>query len=56
MPKILQLKVENDQVWARIDMPTGGKSVSIWTESELKQRLEAERERCIQALLNLKPD
>lgn len=42
MPKILQLKVIDGEVWAQIDMPTGGKSVTLWTlDEQAKNRNDA---------------
>jgi len=54
MPKILELKVENARVWARIDIPDGEKSVSLWTEPELQQMLDLEYEYWIEDIRQLK--
>ena len=52
MPKILELKEINGELWARIPFE-GSEPVTLWTETEKKAALVAERERCMQALLNL---
>ena len=53
MPKILELKVENDHVWARIEFPSVPRPVTLWTESEKNAVLADERERCIRAIHRL---
>ncbi len=56
MPKIAELKEIDGQLWARIPSSLLGQdeSITLWMESEKKFALDAERKRCIQALLNLK--
>ena len=54
MPKILELRVEPDgHVWARLEFLHGEDSVMLWTESEKNAVLAAERERCMQAILDI---
>ncbi len=55
MPKILELKVINDEFWVRISKfdVLDSDVISLWTEREVKETRLTERERCMNAIQEL---
>ena len=53
MPRILEMKEENGELWVRVSPLKSGESVRLWTEYERKAAREAERERCMNAIQQL---
>ncbi len=53
MPQILELRVIDDQLWARIPSMADSVTVKLWTEAEKQDALRSEREACIDAIHSL---
>jgi hypothetical protein len=53
MPKILEMKVVDDELWVRIPSVVGENSVTLWTEAEKERVLGAERRRCVYTIERL---
>ncbi len=51
MPKILELKVVDDQLWARIPKFDTEQPVTLWTTAEKERLIREVREQCIDAIL-----
>ncbi len=51
MPLILELKMIENQLWARIPSFKGDGAVSLWTAEEKEQLMNEVREQCADVIL-----